>query len=101
MGPILAHIRRMIRRRAGAALLAGAVGVAILVALGIASSRQEVASPDAVATDNLDEQTAPASGAPPEAGGATDIIPPDESGDDQGSAETPDTNSTDIATPDP
>jgi hypothetical protein len=91
MGPVHAFISPMIRRTS-ILLLAVAAALAAVVALAALSNRGKPVQAPAAAED-LDAETAPASGAPPEAGGQADVIPPDEGSDDQGAA---DTNNTDV-----
>jgi hypothetical protein len=98
MGPIGAFFRRMSRRRRiGMAVAA----LAIALAAVLASIRSRETAPDPSSVDGLDPQTAPASGAPPEAGGEADIIPPDEGGDEAGSGDTPNAGTADIPVPEP
>ena len=104
MGQVSAFVSRMTRRNS---ILLIAVAAALLAVLALSSLMSRggpaptpSAAPDAQ-TAAPDAQTAPASGAPPEAGGQADIIPPDEGGDDQGSADTSVGNSTDVEAPPP
>ncbi len=99
MGPIGAFFRRMNRRRRIG--MAAAAVLAIVLVAALASIRGRETAPDPALVDGLDAQTAPASGAPPEAGGEADIIPPDEGGDDSGTGDAAGSGSSDVTAPAP
>ena len=94
MEPVRAFTRRMAQQSPIVLVLAGAIVLIMVFAASSAinRSRQTVDAP--AAADNLDAQTIPASGVPPEDGGQADIIPPDEGGDDQSAVAPATTNTT-------